>query len=137
MSRPGLHGDSFLLPPEPPADIVQALNLILYGTAAGASIIVAQFATGSDGVNRNVLAPGEPLWYWHGTRLNNFAHLTPEILDGWPAFIEQDVNDWIMNTGGFIGVWKYNVTAELTPIPLPGHRDGSSAVCWPCWQGIR
>ena len=48
---------------------------------------------------------------------------TIEILDGWPGFVEQDVNGWIANTNGRVGFWTYTVVAELpAPVPaLDGH----------------
>ena len=117
----GPHGDSYILPLEAAADIAHARDLIANGAAAGATIVVAQIAPGSDGINRDVLAPGEPLWSWHVTAFSGFADYTIEILDGWPSYVEQDVAGWIANTNGTIGFWNYTVTAELpAAVPLPG-----------------
>ena len=118
-----VHHDSYVLPLEDAADIAHARDLIARGpAAAGASIAVAQIAGGSDGVNRNETAPGKPLWNWHVTGFESFADNTVEVLDGWPSFVEQDVDGWIANTNGMIGFWSYTVTRELTganPVPLP------------------
>lgn len=117
----GGHGDSYILPLEAAADIAHARDLIVNGTAAGSSIVVAHIVAGADGINRDVLAAGEPLWSWHVDRFEGFADMTAEILDGWPGFVEQDVAGWIGNTNGYIGFWNYTVTAELPVIvPLPG-----------------
>lgn len=117
----GGHGDSYVLPLEAAADIAHARELIANGTAAGSSIVVAHIVAGADGINRDVLAPGEPLWSWHVDRFDGFADITAEILDGWPGFVEQDVAGWIGNTGGYIGFWNYTVTAELpAAVPVPG-----------------
>jgi hypothetical protein len=114
------HGDSYILPLEQAADIAHARDLILYGPSIGAAIAVAHITAGSDGINRNVLAPGEPLWSWHVDQFEGFADITVEILDGWPGYVEQDVNGWINNTNSYIGFWGYTVTAELAAVPVPG-----------------
>lgn len=79
----------------------------------GATIVVAPVAPGADGINRNVLAPGEPLWSWHVAGDPSFTDFTIEVLDGWPTFVEEDVPGWIANTNGHIGFWNYTVVAEL------------------------
>ena len=114
------HGDSYVLPLEDVDAIAHARDLILHGPSIGSPIVVAHIASGSDGVNRDVLAPGEPLWSWHVDQFDGFADFTAEILDGWPSFVEQDVEGWIDGTNGYIGFWNYTVTAELAAIPVPG-----------------
>ena len=116
-----VHGDSYILSLEDATDIAHARALIASGPAAGAPIVVAHIAAGADGINRNILAPGAPLWSWHVDAFDGFADMTAEILDGWPGFVEQDVDGWIANTNGYIGFWNYTVTAELPAVvPLPG-----------------
>ena len=79
--------------------------------------MVAQIAKGEDGVNRDYLAPGEPLWSWNVARFDSFADISIELIDGWPTFVEQDVDGWIANTNGYIGFWSYTVVAEVTAVP--------------------
>ena len=128
-----VHGDSYVLPLTRDADIAHARDLIARGPeAAGASIVVAKIAAGSDGINRNVTAPGEPLWSWHVTEFESFADMAVEVLDGWPTFIEQDVAGWIANTNGSVGLWTYTVTRELGSdpivVPLPAPWAGGLAM---------
>ncbi len=119
--------DSFLLPLTDLDDIEAARAIIARGGTGLGTIVVAEIAAGSDGINRDVLAPGEPLWSWHVTEFVAFADGVIEILDGWPAFVESDVAGWIANTNffnqppgvGHIGFENYTVVAEL-PIPEPG-----------------
>src|SRR5262245_7366127 len=115
-----VHGDSYILPLENPDQIAHARDLIVRGPGVGSPIAVARIAMGSDGINRDFLAPGEPLWSWHVTQFEGFADATIELIDGWPTFVEQDVDGWIANTNGFIGFWHYTVVAELSTIPEPG-----------------
>jgi hypothetical protein len=110
-----IHHDSYVLPLSDPAAIAHARELISAGPAAGAPIVVAKIAKGANGINRNALAPGSPPWSWHVTEFEGFADNTIEILDGWPTFIEQDVDGWIQNTNGYVGFWEYTVVAELPP----------------------
>ncbi len=85
----------------------------------GATIVVANVVAGEDGINRDILADGMPLWSWHTTNPINFADFTIEILDGWPTFVEQNVNSWIANTNGAVGFWGYTVVEELETVPEP------------------
>ena len=130
--RPGVeeHHDSFVLPLSQDADIAHARDLIARGPeAAGAPIVFASIVAGADGVNRNTLAPGEPLWHWHVKDFEGFGDFGIELTDGWPTFVESDVQGWIRNTTrtdpavGHIGFWNYTVVAELgsgpVGVPLP------------------
>jgi hypothetical protein len=130
--KPGVeeHRDSFVLPLSTDADIAHARDLIARGPdVAGASIVTAEIAPGSDGVNRNVLAEGQPLWDWHVTRFEGFADFGIELTDGNPTLVQEDVPGWIDNTNGttdsdrgHIGFWSYTVVAELPgspAVPIP------------------
>jgi hypothetical protein len=127
--RPGdeIHGDSYVLPLEDEHAIEHARDLITLGPeAVGDPIVVAAIEAGSDGINRDYLAPGYPEWSWHVTEFDSFAGGTIEILDGYPTLVESDVAWWIENTNlpgepevGYIGFWRYTVIAEITPIPEP------------------
>lgn len=112
-------GDSYILPLANPEAIKHARDLIEFGPSIGQALVVARIASGADGVNRNVLAPGEPLWSWHVTEFLGFADFTIEILDGDPSWVEEDVEGWLGNTGGVIGFWGYTVTQEVA-VPIPG-----------------
>ena len=114
-----VHGDSYVLPLSDPAAIAQARALIDAEPGTLPSIVVAHIAAGADGVNRDHLAPGAPAWSWHVTEFEGFSDFAIEILDGWPTYVEQDVNGWIANTGGTIGFWSYTVVAELPAVPEP------------------
>lgn len=82
-------------------------------------IVWTEIAAGANGINRNLLAPGEPTWSWHPIGTPDFVSFTIEILDGWPSFVESDVDGWMANTGGAIGFWGYTVTREIGPVPEP------------------
>jgi len=130
------HGDSFVVPIEDADDIAHARDLINRGRAAGQTQVTADMVAGADDINRNILADGKPAWSWHISRFDGFADVGIELTDGWPSFIEQDVQGWINNTGGGtvdndgdgvpdggdatvgrIAFWSYTVTAELTGPP--------------------
>jgi hypothetical protein len=107
--------ESFLLPLSDPAAIAQARALIAQPSEGG--IVVAKIAPGSDGLNRDVRADGQPLWAWHITEFEQFADHTIELCDGWPGFIQQDVAGYIANTDGRICMWGYTVKQELAQAP--------------------
>jgi len=112
------HDDSFLLPLSDPVAIAQARARLAQGPASGiGSIVSAQIAAGSDGLNRDVRSPGAPLWSWHVTGFEGFADATIELCDGWPGFVERDPAAFIANTSGRICFWNYRLVAELPAPP--------------------
>ena len=117
-----LHHDSYVLPLDALEDIAHARDLIAKGPGIGNAIVVAEIAAGADGINRDYHAPGAPLWSWHVSEFRGFHDISAEILDGWPSFVESDVQGWIANTGGLIGFWSYTIVDELEnlSIPAPG-----------------
>lgn len=122
-----VYGDSYVVPIDDPLDIQHARDLIALGPeVAGDPIVVAAIEAGADGINRDWLAAGAPEWSWHVTQFEGFAFGTIEILDGYPTYVESDVDGWIENTNqssepevGYVGFWGYTVIAELPPIPEP------------------
>jgi hypothetical protein len=108
-----LHNDSFIVTLTNPSHIAHARRLISDGPGIGETILVADIAAGTDGINVDYLAPGKPEWSWHVTSFLGFTDFTAEILDGWPTFVEQDVAGWMLNTNGRIGFWNYTVVAEV------------------------
>ena len=126
--KPGIeeHHDSFVLPFSNPADVARARDLIARGPdVAGSFIVTAEIAAGADGINRDVLAPGQPLWGWHVTRFEGFVDMGIELTDGNPTLVQADVPGWIDNTNGttdsdrgHIGFWSYTVVAELPGGPV-------------------
>lgn len=121
-----IHGDSFVLLLEDPEHIAHARELIETKGAAGAAIVVARIAAGADGLNRDLRAPGAPPWSWHVTEFETFADNTIELCDGWPGYVEQDVEGWIENTDGTICFWSYTVVEEL---PEPDAVQAVAAGC--------
>ncbi len=119
------HLDSFTISLEDPLLIEHARSLVEFGPLAGDPIVWARIASGGDGINRDVLAPGEPHWNWRVVEVEAFVGLTAEIFDGWPSFIGEDPPAWMDNTApddadmGYIGFWAYTVTAELGSPPAP------------------
>ena len=130
------HGDSFVLPLDDADDIAHARDLVARGRDAGRYLVAADIVAGADNINRNILADGKPAWSWHISNFDQFADASIELTDGWPTFIESDVQGWINNTGGGtvdndgdgepdgppptggrIAFWSYTVTAELTGPP--------------------
>jgi hypothetical protein len=83
--------------------------------SGGFMIVFARIEAGADGINRNVNAPGMPLWSWHVVEFVRFDTAAIELCDGSPTFVEQNVEGWIAATGGSICFWAYTVVAELPP----------------------
>lgn len=101
------HGDSYVLPLNDPMDIAFARWLISEG---GFRIVNAVISSGSDGINRDVLAAVMPEWSWHVSEFIGFSELSIELCDGWPTWIEQNPGMW----NGQICFWSYTVVWEIT-----------------------
>lgn len=139
---PCLRCDSYVLPISDPLQIARAREIV--AGARGAVIPAAEIAAGADGINRDVLAPGQPLWSWHVTRLLNFiAGGTPEELEGWPGAVELDVEGWIAghpygeNGAGTIAFQHYTVVAELPEPGSAGPLAAIGAVSLRAWRARR
>jgi hypothetical protein len=133
VSRGGV-GDSYILPLTSSTSIRQARDLLRYGPSGQPHIAVCEITRGADGINRDVLAAGEPLWSWHVSAFLGFADNTAEYMDGSPTSVEQNPGVWFPTTydlegnaypfdTGTIGFWDYTVTQELgsgpgTALPL-------------------
>lgn len=139
--RPGAveHGDSFVVGLTDDQHIAHARDLIARGPEeAGAPILFAHIAPGADGINRDLLSPDQRQWNWHIDSVEGFGDMGIELVDGWPTFVEQDVQGWIDNTQGNIGFWSYTIVQELpgypavvppaTAVPLPAGVWGGLAL---------
>lgn len=116
---------SYLLPLSEPADIDHARRLVNEGPGAVAGIVSARIAAGADGFNRNMLDPQTPLWSWHVIGVEGFGDFAIELCDGNPQLVEDDVDGWIINTGGVICFWGYTISAELSEAPAYGIHAGA------------
>jgi hypothetical protein len=134
---PPTHNDAYILALENPDDIAHARDLIQYGPSIGSALAVAAIMVGPDGVNRNWVAPGKPLYSWHIIQFEGFWDATIEIWDGWPSGINGNPEAWIEMTRsyydppgvGHIGFWGYTVVDEVVPGPTAdGDLDESGAV---------
>jgi hypothetical protein len=123
----GQPDQAYVLPLEDPSDIAHAKQLIAKGPSVGSPLVVAKIAEGSDDINRDTLAAGEPFWSWHVSQFEGFADFTIELCDGNPQFVENDVAGWIANTSGQICFWSYTVTGFLSD-GVAGDYDGNGMV---------
>lgn len=105
--------DSYILPLTDPTHIAYARSLISDGIGDRPYIVLADIASGADGVNRDYLKDTAPAWSWHVTGFKGFVEFTAEVLDGVPTYVESDVEGWMKSSGGAVGFWTYTVVAEL------------------------
>lgn len=112
--RDPVHGDSYVIRLTKPAHIAHARALISHPNITSAPIVVASIDRGPGDIpNQDYLNGGAP-WSWHVSEFQGFADFTIEILDGWPTYVEQNLDEWIENTGGQIGFWTYTIIQEVT-----------------------
>jgi hypothetical protein len=131
-----VHGDSYVvtIDESDTTRLAQARLLVAWiesganwDNAPDGRIVFTSIAPGADGINRNVLAQGEPLWDWHPVGEVSFVDISAEIYDGWPTFINDDVPGWMANTNGGVGLWGYTITQELGVVPEPSAAIPSAA----------
>lgn len=116
--RSEVHGDAYILPLSDPADIAHALGLIDDPEAAGAPIVMARIATGPGAPPNRDLAGDGGAWSWHVVEFLGFADFSAEIYDGWPTYLEENLDEWLTTTGDTIGFWNYTVVREVQPCEL-------------------
>ncbi len=102
--------DSYVLPLSDPDDIAVARLL----ASGGFRIVSATVTVGSDGINRDMLAPGSPEWSWHVTEFHGFVEAAIELCDGTPTFTEGDAQNSFEGDELDICYWNYTVVAEVT-----------------------
>ncbi|MBI2924089.1 MAG: hypothetical protein HYY24_00095 [Verrucomicrobia bacterium] len=111
--------NAYILPISQPADIRQARLLVASGgcfALNGDMKPVFRIGLGSDGTNRNVALPDEPLWSWHATDFLSWALFFGGNPYLHPWQLERDVLNGTRTDGdgvGFNGV--YTTIAELNP----------------------
>ncbi|MCL4548251.1 MAG: hypothetical protein M1495_06755 [Bacteroidetes bacterium] len=106
------HNDSYILPLTKPEDIKHAREIIGGTGTTSNKIVVAKIAKGNGAyVNKDLI--GGKTWSWYVSDFIGFADNTIEILDGYPTYVEENLDEWIRITSGKIGFWTYTVTREV------------------------
>ena len=114
-----LHNDSYILPLTDPDHIARA-EAMLAGREPS-QIVVARIARGSgdgDHLNRNLAAADRAPWSWHVAAFVGFADITAEILDGWPGYVEEHLDEWLAATDATIGFWSYRIRRRVDAAEL-------------------
>ena len=67
---------------------------------------------------QNIDLNSNTVWSWRVDEFIGFVFTTIEIYDGWPGYIEEDLNRWFQNTSddpnsGVIGFWGFTVLEEI------------------------
>ncbi len=108
------HYDSYILPLTGSDDILIADRII--DGSERIKIIVAEIDKGSgDGVylNKDLVGPDNRIWSWHILKFENFADVTAEIYDGWPGYLEENLDNWLITKDGIIGFWNYTIIRRV------------------------
>ena len=115
--------DSYVLPLTDPEDIALARVM----ASGGAGLIVgARITTGSDGINRDMLAPDQPEWSWHVKEFSAFTETAIELCDGTPTYTEGEALNKPEGEVWDICYWNYTVVKEVTDVvPVEGSTWGS------------
>ncbi|MFV1885137.1 MAG: hypothetical protein ACMZ7B_11665 [Balneola sp.] len=67
---------------------------------------------------QNIDVNNKIAWSWRIDEFIGFVFTTIEIYDGWPGYIEEDLQRWFQNTSdepnsGIIGFWGFSVVEEI------------------------
>ena len=109
-------GDSYILPLTTEKDISAALELLKQDLSVRKKIVVAKIEKGGitdEYANKDLFDVTKRVWSWRVTEFLGFADNTVEILDGWPGYVESNLDKWMSNTNGKIGFWNYTVLREV------------------------
>jgi hypothetical protein len=110
------HGDSYILPLKDAEAIAEARAIIANNEK---KIILAEISNDPNekySLNKDLLK--NRTWSWHIVSFNGFVDTSIEILDGWPAYVEDNYSEWVENTkgdgtNGNIGFWNYTLEREV------------------------
>lgn len=118
------HNDSFIIALTDSAHIAHARLLIDDQNASPDKIIFAKIVPqkGTEEY-QNINLINNTTWSWRVETFDSFTFNTIEIFDGWPGYIEEDLERWFLNTSGestygYIGFWGYTVVEEVNAAQL-------------------
>jgi len=104
---------SYVLPLTKLEDIQEAVHQLYEVAPVERLLPGVRIVAGSDGLNRDLHAPGKPQWHWHVAEFIKFAEgAVPEITVA-PRFVEMDVEGYIRVTHGSYAYGR--IVAMLTP----------------------
>jgi len=110
------HGDTFILPLSNESDILAALEILKQDLSERKRIVVAKIVKGGitgEYANKDLLDENKRIWSWRVSEFVGFADISAELYDGWPTYVESNLDEWIKNTNGKIGFWSYTVLREV------------------------
>ena len=110
------YGDSYILPLSSKEDIAKALDILKQDISVRKTIIIAKIEKGGAAgkyVNKDLLNNEHSGWSWRITEFIGFSDNSIEIYDGWPTYVEENLDDWMHNTEGKIGFWNYTLLREV------------------------
>ncbi len=112
-------GESFIIALKDSLQIEQARKIISEPNNVSDKIILAKIIP-QDGTEdyQNIDLNTNTTWSWRVDEFISFVFTTIEIYDGWPGYIEDDLNRWFQNTSddpnsGIIGFWGFTVLEEI------------------------
>lgn len=103
--------ETYVLALSDPDQIAEAREIL--ANPLEGPIVTGTIARGDGGYNRNMTAPGSPVYSWHIDEFTGFVDLTAEVCDGGPLFVEFDLEYWLESVG-HICFWRPTVVRELT-----------------------
>jgi len=132
---PTLRSQSCVVPLSRPEHIEHARQLIAldavnrHGSSDplppnSGTIVVAQVAAGSDGVNRNYSVPGFPAWSWHLAGRLGFGDYIAWEIAAVPTDIEAFIDYYVEEGARFI---HSTIGRELGPVPAATWPRGISS----------
>ena len=118
MADDKIHNDSYVLP-IPASDTMNiriAREIIRYGAAYPDRIITGKIAKGVSPcslLNKDLATGKSHSWYVES--FAGFSAFTIEVCDGWPGYVDENIDQWMAELDGAICFWSYSVTEEITP----------------------
>ncbi len=117
-------GESFIIALKDSVDISLARKIISDPDNSPDKIVLAKIVR-QDGNEDflNIDLNSNTTWSWKIEVFMGFVSSSIEIYDGWPGYIEEDIDRWFNNTSddpdsGIIGFWGYTVVEEIEPDQL-------------------
>jgi len=122
--KSAVHQDSYLIRTDDPAKLTEIRSWLAKPPAERPLVLTDIKKTGDTPSvwNRDLVTKGRT-WNWEPAGDIALVDFTIEIYDGWPVYVQENLDEWIRITqtgtgNGRVGFWNYTIIREVTATEL-------------------
>lgn len=122
--KSAVHQDSYVIRTDDPARLTEIRSWLAKPLAERPLVLTDIKKTGNSpsAWNKDLVTKGR-IWNWEPAGEPSLVDFTIEIYDGWPVYVQENLEEWIRITqtgsgNGRIGFWNYTLIREVTSAEL-------------------